>query len=395
MGLSVSKTALAIELQVSPDTWNAPDTSDLLPIANLRLQETGVTVQNPEYTGSVHEQGDIVAGSNVTLSFDVMLRPPGGADVPLAGAFLPGRLLRMFKFTENRVASAIPAAPEALSAGSSTGATFGAGAAGTADLYKGLLVKLSDNQGGNLPKALTMIRSYSASKVAAFAETLGSSPAANYQIPKQLQYHRDISETEAPVASTSVWLGGVRYDLINCAGSGLTFNVPTSTRDQAQVPVMNVTLNATVYATADDPTPSIPSLGAIPLFRDGDFWVGNVAVGGSSLTLNMTARSAAPPNPNKPDGSDASQLVGLKPTASLNLQKYLKATFDPRALASAQTYHPIWAMWGYTAGNIVSIGVTDARFNFPNPEANGDFWADGLDMLIDVATKNVSIVFPY
>lgn len=395
MALKVNETSLALDLQVAANTFANPDTSDLMPIANVTLAENGVTVQNPEYTGSVHKQGDIVAGSNVTLSFDVMLRPPGGADVPAADTFLPGRLLRMAKFTESRVAAAIPAAPEALSAGSTTGATLGAGAAGTTDLYKGLLIHLSDNAGGTKPNSMTAIKAYTSGKVATFAETLDNAPAANYQIPKQLAYVRDVTDTKPPYGSFRVWLGGKRYDLIDMSITSFSIPVQTSTRDQANLPIIRVSLSGDVFATADEAVPPIPSLGAVPLFRDGDFWVANKSVGGSSFSLDFAARSAAPPNPNRPNGSDPVELVELRPAANLSLQMYLKATFDPRSLAQAQTYHSAWARWGYTSGGVVSILVSEGRFNFPSPESGGDFWQEGLPMLIDVAAKNISIVFPY
>lgn len=394
-GLKANKTALGIEVQSALDAFNPPDTSDLMPVANLTFNETAVTVENPEYTGTIHKQGDIVAGSNVTLSFDVMLRPPGGVSVPAADTYLPGRVMRACKFSEQRQATAIPVSPEAATSGTTTGMTLGAGAAGTADLYKGLAVRLSGKASNALPRALSAIKSYTAGKVATLPETFGGAYSGNYQIVPQLAYVRDVSETDAPALSIKLWLDGSRYDLINMAVTSWEASVPTSTRDQANIPVIRVTMSGTVYATADEPSPTIPALGSIPLFKDGELWVANKSVGGSSLSINMAARAASPPNPNKADGSDAPELVEVKPTVSLNLNKYLKATFDPRALAIAQSYHSIWARWGYTAGNMVSLLVTDARFSFPNPDVGGDFVTENIDMYVDVADKNIVISFPY
>lgn len=392
MALKANKTVIALRVQTGPDVFNAPTTGDLLPVANLTLTETGVTIDNPEYTGAVDKQGAIVAGSNVTLTFDVMMRPPGGGTVPAADTYLPGRLLRAAKMTEVRLASAVPAAPEALSAGTTSQATLGAGAAATADLYKALAINLSSQ--GSYPRSLTAIRSYSAGKVATFAETFGSALSGNYQIPSQLAYVRDVSSNDPPFLSQRVWLDGYRFDLINMS-CNVDLVVPASTRDQAQFPVYRFTLTGDVLATADEPTPTIPQLGTIPLFKDGDFWLAGQAIGGSNFTISSGARTAAAPNPNKTNGSDAPETVEIRPTVSVSAQKYLKAVFDSRALATLQSQNAIWAQWGYTAGNIVGVVVTDARANFPSPEIGGDFILDNIQFFVDVAPRNVGIYFPY
>jgi hypothetical protein len=394
MALTSNKSVIGVEVQSSAGTFNTPNSStDTLPCANISLSEAGVTIENPEYTGSIHKQGNIVAGSTVTLSLDIMLRPPGGVAPPAADGFLPGRFLRAAKFTETVLAAAVPAAPEAVSAGSTVGATLGAGVAATADLYKGMSIVLASQ--GVVPRSLSAIKSYSAGKAITLPETLGGTLTGNYQIPAQLAYVRDVTQAAPPFLSLSVWLGGVRYDLVDMSVASASFVVPTSTRDQAAFPVFRVTLSGDVFATADEATPTIPALGAIPLFKDGDFWVANKALGGASFNIDLNARVAAPPNPNKVNGSDAPETVEMRPSVSLQLQKYLKATFDARALAAAQSSHSVWAQWGYTAGSIVSLLVAEARFNFPNPELGGDFITENVDLFIDVATKNISVCFPY
>ena len=121
MGLKANKTALALAQQPIIDTFVQPSAStEVMPVSNVNLNIQGVTVQNEEYTGSIHRNGNEVIGKNVTLSFNVYLRPPAGGAVPGANAFLPGRILQAAKFTENRVSTAIPAAPEAIGANPTT-----------------------------------------------------------------------------------------------------------------------------------------------------------------------------------------------------------------------------------------------------------------------------------
>jgi len=396
MGLKANKTALAVAQQVAVDTFVQPSTTtEVVAVSNLNLNIQGVTVANEEYTGTIHKNGDEVIGKNVTLSFNINLRPPGGGTVPAANAYLPGRFLQNAKFTENRVSTAIPAAAEAIGGGATTtSVTLGAGAAATAGLYKGLLVSLAA-MGNTYAQRLTAIRSYTAAKVAQLIETFGSAPTGNYQIPPQLAYQRAIDDADPLPLSLSVWLDGLRFDLINMRVSGLRVNVPVSTRQQGNTPVFEVTLTGTIQGTADQATPVIPALGATPKFRDGDFWVAGKAVGGSSLLIDLGLRTAAPPNPNKPDGSDAEELVESQTTITLDLQKYRKSEFDTLAMADSQAQYGVWAMYGYTAGNVVAIITPDARFNYRSPNIGQDHVNETGDMFVDVFDRNLSIVFPY
>lgn len=388
-------TAMAVKMQAAAETFDAPSsTDDVWPIASLQPQINGVTIQNDEYTGSVHKPGDEVIGKRFSASFTIYLRPPGGDDVPAADAWIPGRFLKAMKFTEVRTAAAIPAAAEAVSGGTATGVTLGAGATGTEDLYKSMALILSDN-GATVKEQLTAIRSYAADKTVELVETLGTPPAAEYQIPKQLSFQRSIDESDAPFLSMSLWLGGLRYDLVDVAMSSARFVIPTSTRDQGAYPRLEVSIDARIHAYADEATPSIPSVGNIPFWKDGDFWVAHKAVGGSSLTIDLGLTTAAPPNPNFEDGSGSPEIVETRGSINMDRQAYLKAQFDTLAMAQAQTQHPVFAQWGYTSGKIIQLVVPDARFNYQSPTLGNEFITESGDMFIDVFDKSVSLNFPY
>jgi hypothetical protein len=394
MALKANKTAVAIKLQATEGTFDAPSSStDLYPVSNLNLQIQGTTVQNPEYTGSVNVNGDEVAGKNVTISFNINMRPPGSVTLPAANAYIPGRLLQGAKFTELRTSTAIPAAAEAAVTPTTNSLTLGAGATATADLYKGLAIQLLNN-GATYQKQLSAIRSYTVAKLATLVETLGAIPTGNYQIPKQLSYVRSIDESDPPFLSLKVWIGGKRYDLKDCTVSGLRMVMPVSTRDQAAIPQWEFTLSAFIDATADEATPSIPALGPTPKWKDGDFSVANKYVGGSNLSVDLGLQVAFPPNPNKPEGSDAGQLVASKASLTMDRHAYLKADFDTLAMADGQAQYPIFAQWGYTPGNVIQVVIPDARFNYQNTQLGGEFVTESGDMFIDVFARNICINFP-
>lgn len=394
MALKSNNTAIALKIQASRDVFDEPnDTTDLLRFSNCRLQIDGVTIANDEYTGSPFKNADDIAGKRVTLTFNVKMRPP--TSLPAANAFVPGRLLQSAKFTEVRTATAIPASPEALGLGSdTTHAKLGSSASTTDDIYRGFPLILSDN-GSSYKERLTAIRDYVGStKMAELMEELGSTPAANWQIPTFIGYYRDVTSADPAILSLVLWMGGVRYDLVNCGVTGLRWVLPTSTKQQAAYPEFEFTLDCTIDATSDEATPSIPAAGAVPLIKDADVILANKAVGTSTVTIELGLQADYPPNANQPDGTDAPEIAGGTATASLTMQKYLKADLDTLAMADAQAYHPFFMQWGASAWHTVQIIVPDARLNFPNPDLSGGTIMENAGLFIDVLDRNLGIVFP-
>lgn len=385
-------TALAVIAQTDRGSFVDP-AANLMPCSNMQLNISSVTVANPEYTGTVDQNGDEVVGKQATISFDINLRAPGGSDVPSAGAFLPGIILKNAKMTEVITSTAIPAAPEALSAGTTTGFTGGAGMTATADLYKAMLVRLLGVDAG-LP-GISAIRTNSASKVVELCETFGSSLSGNYQIPKQIAYVNDVSATDPKPLSIKAWLGGKRYDLLDCQVTSLAVSVQTSTTRQGSIPVLRVTLSAIINATADEATPSIPALGPTPKYRDGKQFISKKAVGGSGFELNYGIQTDAAPNPNMESGDEGDEITSKQITLTPNLLSYLKADFDTLAMADAQAYHSFFALWGSGSGQIVGVVVPDARFTHAGDDLGGTHVTQSPQMFVDVMSKSAAIVFPY
>jgi len=387
-----NQRAIAIAKQSSAGTWGSPTTSDLVPCANLSWTPNAITADNPEYTGSINRVGPGVFGATYEVSATFLIRGPGGSSPPSANAFILGRVLQSLGFTEQVIATAIPAAPEALSAGSTTGFTMGAGATGTQDLYKALAVKVPFL--GTSPDDLTMIRSYSAAKAAVIGETATGTITGNYQIPKQLAYTLAGTGTP-PSLSLSLWEGARRYDFIDAVPSSGKLTFPTAGRESVDFAKLEATFACDLYAYADDPAPSIPSLGAVPAFRDGKLFVAQKAMGGSSVSIDLGLKVAYPPNPNKTSGSDSPQLTETRRTISLDLNQEAKSYQDLLALATGQLYYPIEGLFGFYPGNYVGFIATDARFNFQKSNEGGDFVTTSGEAWIDGPDKTLSLVFPY
>jgi hypothetical protein len=385
-----SMAALAIKCQSAPGTYASPTSADATPVANLSWTPQAITSESPEYTGTIHKAGQIVLGATYDVSFDILLRGPGGAAPPAADAFILGRVLRSLGFTENLVSTAIPAAAEALGAGSTTTtATLGATAAATADLYNGLALHLAVD--GAMPTSLSMIRDYSAAKVATLAETRAGAPTGNYQIPKQAAYTYAASGTP-PVLSLALWQGNRRYNFQDMAPSSARLTFPTSSRDGGNdYPRLSVTYSGDVNSYTDEAAPVVAPALALPPFKGGKLYVAGL----SMVSVDLGLRVGFPPNPNKAGGNDPAQLVETRRSLNLVLNQTSKAYLDLIALAAAQTYQPVEILYGLATGNYVGFIATDARFNFPATQENGDFFQTAGDIYLDSADRSLSITFPF
>lgn len=391
-----NNVSLALAIQSTVDAFTTPSQpGDLMLVSNLRPSIEGVSIANDEYTGSPFKNGDQVVGKRVSLSFNVKLRPPGGSTPPSANAFLVGRILQAAKFTEVRTTTAIPSSAEALGSGSTTTkAVLGSSASGTADIYKGMPLSLSDN-GSTYKDRMTAIRAYDASKGATLCETLGSPPAANYQIPKHLAYMRSITSADPILLSIQYWLDGHRFDLMNCRLTAMQIVVPTSTKNTPAYPEIQVTFDATISNNTEEATPATPAGSAIPLFKDGDCWLAGKKVGTQTFTIDLGLQTENPPNPNKVDGVDAAELVSGAAKVTMMRQKYLPSAIDTLSLAEAQAQQAFWAQWGSAAGAMVQITVPDARLNFPNHDLGGPIIMESGDLMIDAFDKAIVVAFPY
>lgn len=386
-------SSLAIKAQSAPGTYGSPTSADAIPVANLSWKPNAIQTDNPEYSGSIHKPGPIVLGASYDVTFDILLRGPGGAAPPAADAFILGRVLRALGFTENVVSAAIPAAAEALGGGStSTVATLGATAVGTLDLYKGLALELTSE--GAMPAGLVMIRSYSAAKAAGLAQTLSGAPTTTYQIPKQLAYTLSSTGTP-PVLSLALWQGSRRYNFVDMAPSSARLTLATAAPGNTSYPTLSVTFTGDAYSDLAEAAPVVSSTLALPPFKGGKLHIAGLAMGGSSISLDLGLKAAFPPNPNKTNGFDPAQLTETKRTISLNLNQQAKAYFDFLAAAAAQTSYPIQALYGLATGNYIGFVATDARFNFPATQSGGDFFTTQGDAYVDGAEKTIGLTFPY
>lgn len=388
-----NNTAVGVAIQTAPGTMESMSSADLLPVSQLRPNFTSVQTANDEYTGSPVKNADTVSGSRKSFSFNVKIRGPG--TLPAANAWEFGRIMQALGFSEVRLATAVPASAENVAGAgqTETNLRLGSSASGTANLYLGYPVSISDN-GSTYLEQLSQIMAYDASKNATLPEELAAPAAAQYQIPPFIGYMRGISSTDPVLLSMQFWLDGLRYDLMDVRPTSAQLVFPTSTRDNAAYPELQVTVEGILDDYAAEATPAIPSLGAIPLFKNGDMQLDRVKVGGSTFTIDLGIQTENPPNPNQADGSDHPEIVSSTARISQTRQRYLPSVIDTLALADAQTYVPFWAQYGVVAGATVQVLAPKVRLAHPSPDMGGGTINEAGDLLVDAFDRSICLVFP-
>lgn len=391
---SSRKKAFAFENQSAPGTGATITSADCIDVSTVSVTPVSRTTQDPRYSGTIHRPGDIYLGALWDISFEWLIHGHGAGAVPAANAFLPGRILQAWGFTENRFATAI--ASEGYTSGTSTGATLGTTAVGTLDLYKGLIANID----GTAPDAFAMISAYTAGKAATFARTRTIGATGNYSIPAQLAYTLSATEPANP-ASITVWEGdnaasGHRQNFIDCRPTAARIELVTSSLEGGGDGYCKIsgTFRGTLYDEANEAPPTVSTAIAIPPFLDGQQDIANKQLGGASVTIDMGLRSGFPPNPNQLSGSDPGLVVESKRTVSYSLNKVGRSVVDWNALVAAQFAHPSQFLWGLATGNYMGLMIDAQRFDHPSTQEGSDFittqgsaWIDGVD-------KAISLSFP-
>lgn len=398
MAFNGRKYAAALKIQSAVDVPATISTStDMLICYDLRPSAETYTLANPEATGTVDRPGDIVTGRSRSVSFNVILRGPGGASPPAADTWVLGRLFRMMRFAETVQTTDLLAAG-AMTGGTTTTATLPAAAVATDDAYNGLCAILAGQTGTGLKK-VSMIRDYVGStKTATFMETFSGNLTGNIQIPPHLGYR--YSETAPDLyGSFDYWLDKKRYKMVNAIVSSAQLNFQVSNNSDTAFTYISITLTGDVHPTTpelDENAPAVAQGGAIPVFNDADFWLGGKSFCGSGATIDFQIQTARAPCPGTISGGEAPTVTEVRRMATMNVNEVLVATADLNALATAQGYHGMWLQYGQGgAGKCISFGIPDARLSFSEAEIGGDFVTRSVNLMVDGVEKSMSIQFPY
>lgn len=386
---SSRKKALAFNNQSAAGTAVTLTSADCLDCANISWTPNSITSQDPRYTGTTMEVGDILLGVTYDISFEWLIHGPGNT-LPAANAFIAGRVLQQLGFTEQRISTAI--GPEGFTSGTTSAITLGATAVGTADLYKGLVVNVATV--GAAPVGFSMIRAYTSGKVATLARLRATAATGNYTIPSQLTYTYSATDPVAG-ASVTIWEDGHRLNFIDMIPTGdQTIQMFTSSRDGTDYCRVRVSMSGTLSSKVTEAAPSVSISTAIPPMRDGQDDFAGIQMGGSSATITISTRTAYPPNANQQSGNDPGVRVGNRRTLNLERNKVSLSVVNFDTIAAAQSNQAYQALWGLAAGNYMGVMVANGRLNYRGPGGGQDFDTDTGDVWIDGADKEISLAFP-
>jgi len=322
---------------------------DALPVPTL----DAVLVENPqvdtdtkmeetnEVSASLDKSAPIPGGTSVKVTFDVLLKGSGVAGVPPEF----GKLLKACGWAEVIMATPLPAAAEAVSAGSATTVTLGDSAAATAQLYRGMPVQI----GGTPPEAAGIypIADYTAGRLATLAAAPGAAIAgtSTWQILPCVVYRP--ASVNIPSVTLYVYKDGKLKKVTGCRG---TVTVKLTSGGVGRI---SVEFSGMWGGETDEPVPSdlVHDTTRPPVWRGGRALIQRSPAAMASLSVQTGNTLTNPDNPNSPEAFDPAVITARNVTGSCDPLEELVATRNTMALLRSGTPQILLADYGTTAGN--------------------------------------------
>jgi hypothetical protein len=332
------------------DTPETPSAStDAVKVENLAVNFNPQQIQTNEATGSLDSSGPIPVGLQTTISFDVLLKGSGAAGTPPEC----NEMLKACGWAETITASAIPASPEAATAGSATSVTLGASFTATAQLYRGMPLSLTVN-----PTAATpFISDYTVGKLATLTDTF--SPVLDgttlCQIPANVLYTP--ASDSIPSGTLEIYVDGIKYIFAGSRGAPV-FNVATQ-----NVGRISFNFNGRFVSQTDLPVPATTyDSTRPPAFKNAVMNLDRVCVALQNFSVDTGNSLVNLPDPCAAQGWGPAQITERNMTGSMDPNKTLVATRDVITAMDAGTSVIIHARWGEVTGNKVAITVPSALY---------------------------------
>jgi hypothetical protein len=380
MALRARNALLMAKIETTSGTFvTLAASTDAIRVRNVSVSPQTNNQANDSLTSSLDALPDLIGGMSMDVNFEFFIKGSGVAGTSPEW----GKIMRACGWAETLTATAVPAAPEAVTAGSVTSATLGTTAVGTAHLYRGMPIAITGTPAG--ANGIGLITDYTAGKLATLADTRSVAIAAtnSYQILPNVRYSP--ASINIPSLSLEFNIDGVRYQFSGARGNlSMTWSAGAGANMQVQMKAMYV-------GSSDSAMPSAVFDASNPgSWRNSNFWVNRLPVALSSLSFNMNNQLVLADNPNSAEGFDPAEIVSRKFGGSMDPQLVLRATRDLMTDFRNRTARPIGATLlggaGATAGNRVGFVMPSAVFTGNRPgDSNGiateqiDYQTDGQD----------------
>lgn len=315
--------------------------ANAIKIENLKVKPSGEKVETNEHSSGLDKSAPVVAGQKCEITFDTLLKGSGTAGtVPEVDP-----LWRACGFAQVATATAIPAAAEAATAGTTSSLTLGVGATGTAQLYRFMPIILTGAPAAVL--GAHMITDYSAGKVATIERTLSTAitVGTSYQIPVHNLYLPTSGDTE----SVTLWVyeDGVLYKVTGNIG-----NVSGSV-DAGGIGRLSWRFQGIVASKSDAaiPTGLAYQTSRPPVWRGGVLAYAGTVGKVSKLTFDAGNNVVMGKNPNAAEGFDFADLVDRDNVAGIDPEETTVAGQDLFGMYRSGTVGALAAIIGSVAGN--------------------------------------------
>ena len=380
MALRARNALLMAKIETTPGTFvTLAASTDAIRVRNVTVSPQTNNQANDSLTSSLDGLPDLIGGMSVDLSFNLFIKGSGAAGTAPEW----GKIMRACGWAETITATAVPAAPEAVTAGTVTSATLGTTAVATAQAYRGMPINFTGTPPGAVGPGL--ITDYTAGKIATLADTRSVAIAVtnSYQILPNVRYSP--ASINIPSLSLEFNIDGVRYQFAGARGNmSMTWTAGAGADMQVQ-------MKAKYIATSDSAMPTAVFDASNPgSWRNSNFWLNRLPVALSSFAFNCNNQLVLADNPNQTEGFDEAEIVSRKMSGSIDPQLTLRATRDLMSDFRNRTARPIGATLlggaGSSAGNRVGFVMPSAVFTGNRPgDSNGiateqiDYQTDGQD----------------
>ncbi|PWC86050.1 hypothetical protein TSH100_13830 [Azospirillum sp. TSH100] len=362
MALRTRNNALLAKIETTEGTDAGPvPGTDAVLVENPQISFNPNTVQTNESTGSLDGRGPITGGMTVQLTFDVLLKGSGTPGTPPEW----GDLMRAAGWAEVITAAAVPAVPEAATAGTTSSLTLGSGASGTAQAYRGMPLLLTGNPAAG---ATSFVADYTAGKLATLADLFGTalSTGTSYQVPVNVLYRP--ASTNIPSLTFYFYQDGVLYKVVGARGNA-TLKLQSGNIGRISFTFTGMFVSKT---DASVPTGLVYDATRPPVWKGGKALVNRVASAMAAMSIEFGNQMTNPDNPNAAEGFDPSIITARNMTGSCDPLETLIATRDSMAALRAGTQQIIHASYGTAAGNRIGLTVPAAFYTNLQPgDRNG------------------------
>lgn len=318
---------------------------DAVLVENPQVKFETSTEQTSEVSGTLDPSAPIPSGTKVKVTFDVFLK---GTGVPgTAPEF--GKLLRGCSMAEVITAAAIPVAPEATTAGTTSTVTLGAGASATEQAYRGMPVQITGTP--PLANGTFPICDYGPAKAATLAVQAGAAIAAtnSYQVLANVLYKP--ASADAPSLTFYVYKDK-KLTKVTAARGTATFKMTAGKAGR-----ISFEFSGMYGGQSDDAVPAglVYDTTRPPVWKNGRALIQRKVAAMASLSIQLGNVIAMPENPNSVEGFDGAIITSRNITGSCDPLETLVATRDSVALMRAGTPQVLLAECGTVAGNRASL----------------------------------------